>query len=424
MHNIAVIAMLNFITLLIQAAPIGWARATYSVPRSSSVMVSVHHLGDMTAEQARDSANQSSYNLGDSLFARVLKLPVPNTDLDKTTVGKPGDLATFSHLRPKPLLPRQAQRLSTNRVASPMARYCQQVHRRWTSYGIFRKASQEHSVRSMQDDMDWTDVAYVVENLQGIWEDDVGLKIVIIGKKVQFTDGTNAWPLEITAAGKLTLRGAEFVGTPDQPRWRFPNGMERYWSRPEPVTPEQESWKRAFLEYKELQVQLLRQLWAAASAEDFKEAARLRTAYTEGGTSIPAEASLAQQARLFAGRRLVPGVCFKHSKYGYRGVIIGCEPWCNAPVAWRANMGIANLPRGEQQPFYHCLADMRDRPGQTTFVAEENLVPSAEAFPIEHPFVGELLIQCDEIQGYLPGPMLDEALKQQRVTGEFSLGPD
>eukprot|EP00438_Fugacium_kawagutii_P002043 Skav205100 [mRNA] locus=scaffold2214:185004:194922:+ [translate_table: standard] len=117
---------------------------------------------------------------------------------------------------------------------------------------------------------------------------------------------------------------------------------------------------------------------------------------------------------------------FVHRRYGYRGVVLSCEPWCTANRAWKRMMGVSNLPRGEWQPFYHCLVDERDRPGgQVTFVGEENLTPDDDAaFPVQHPFIEPFLIRCDELKSYLPSPKLEEALSAQRDGDDFRLHPD
>lgn len=275
---------------------------------------------------------------------------------------------------------------------------------------------------SAQGDPGQLDLEVLMVRLQGLWEDDVGNTVTIVGNEAHFSDGSGTWQVAKTKTGGLVLRGTQFVGTPDEPQWRFPNGVVRCWARPAIVPPEQEIWADVFRSYKDQQMQLRRRVWASVIAEDFDEAGELQTAWAEGGNSIPLGGSLEQQARLHAGRLLVPGVCFVHRRYGYRGVIIACEPWCAATAVWRGAMGVANLPRGEQQPFYHCLVDTRDRPGgQTTFVGEENLEPSAQAFPVQHPGVASLLIHCDELLGYLPSPSLDDRLRQQRSSGNFVL---
>jgi len=38
-----------------------------------------------------------------------------------------------------------------------------------------------------------------------------------------------------------------------------------------------------------------------------------------------------------------------------------------------------------------------------------------EAFPLKGPLVSQLLHECDEIRGYLPGSTLKEAVRRQRT---------
>merc|ERR1712083_867876 len=103
----------------------------------------------------------------------------------------------------------------------------------------------------------------------------------------------------------------------------------------------------------------------------------------------------------------VIGACLVHRKFRYRGIILACEPWCTAPTAWRAQMGVASLARGESQPFYHCLVDERDRPGgQVTFVAEENVELSEVAFPVQSRASDVLFVRCEALGGYLPNATL------------------
>eukprot|EP00913_Durusdinium_trenchii_P014351 g13461.t1 len=126
-----------------------------------------------------------------------------------------------------------------------------------------------------------------------------------------------------------------------------------------------------FLDYKSQRQQLRRQLWSAEVAGESERAAALQALWDTGQVQseegLPEE--LEQQARLLAGRHLVPreeeeeqlvdrcvpGTCFVHRRYGYRGVVLCCEPWCTAAKAWKRMMGVAKLPRGELQPFYHCF---------------------------------------------------------------------
>lgn len=259
----------------------------------------------------------------------------------------------------------------------------------------------------------------IFDDLQGHWEDDVGNEIEVSGDTALFSDGSGAWPISETANG-LELRGTRLISSPDKPLWQFPNGVLRRWIRPTPVAPEDTEWEEVFHQCKAELLTIRRQLWASVSMEDFAEASALRDSWDAGGT-LPQNCSLEQQARLAAGRRLVTGVCFVHRKFNYRGVIVACEPWCNASSAWRERMGVATLPRGETQPFYHCLVDDRDRPGGTaTFVSEENIVPDASSFSVQNWLVDALLVPCKELGGYLPSPRLDVALQQQRRRGRFN----
>ncbi|CAG9462545.1 unnamed protein product [Pedinophyceae sp. YPF-701] len=86
------------------------------------------------------------------------------------------------------------------------------------------------------------------------------------------------------------------------------------------------------------------------------------------------------------------GTVMRHARYGYRGVITGWDERCEASRDWIRGMGVGQLQRGESQPFYHVLVDVRDRPGpQSTYVAEDN-VSVAQSWArvplVLHPDVG------------------------------------
>jgi len=259
----------------------------------------------------------------------------------------------------------------------------------------------------------------LLDDLQGSWEDDVGNEIEVSGDLAKFSDGSGTWKIE-SAGESLRLRGTQLIGTADRPLWRFSNGIVRSWKRPLSLAEHDSDWKDVFFRYKEELLQIRRQMWASISMEDFAEASVLRDSWNAGG-SFPRECTLEQQARLAAGRRLVPGVCFVHRRFKYRGVVLACEPWCTAPGAWRRMMDVASLPRGETQPFYHCCVDDRDRPaGQITFVSEENIEPTDAAFPVQTHIADLFLVPCKELGGYLPGPRLERLLRNQRAKGKFT----
>jgi len=256
-------------------------------------------------------------------------------------------------------------------------------------------------------------------DMQGLWEDDVGNEIKVTGDEAWFSDGSGPWRIE-REGESLSLRGTQFIGSAARPLWRFPNGIVRSWARPLSMAEHDADWKDVFFRYKDELLQIRRRMWASISMEDFELASTLRDSWNAGG-SFPQECTVEQQARLAAGRRLVPGVCFVHRRFGYRGVVISCEPWCTAPAAWRRQMGVASLPRGETQPFYHCAVDERDRPGgQITFVSEENIEPTDSSFPVQSHAADTLLVPCKELGGYLPGPRLETLLRGQRARGKIS----
>ena len=102
------------------------------------------------------------------------------------------------------------------------------------------------------------------------------------------------------------------------------------------------------------------------------------------------------------------GQCMTHKKFGYRGVVVGWDSECRQKEEWcEKHLGGAS----KQQPFYHVLVDVRDRPEpQMTYVAQEDLRPTP-LVPIQHPyfqkasFTGEI----DEDRGtYVPHALLRE----------------
>lgn len=78
------------------------------------------------------------------------------------------------------------------------------------------------------------------------------------------------------------------------------------------------------------------------------------------------------------------GQVFTHRQSGYRGVIIGWDERCKAGDKWVAATRSEALPHGTEQPFYHVLVDVRDRPdARVCYVAQDNIdllinAPAAE----------------------------------------------
>ncbi len=74
-----------------------------------------------------------------------------------------------------------------------------------------------------------------------------------------------------------------------------------------------------------------------------------------------------------------------HVRYGYRGVVVGCDTTCQADDAWYAFQikGKGYKPT-KQQPWYQVLVDDSD---SQTYVAQQNLEPGDSSQLINHPLI-------------------------------------
>jgi hemimethylated DNA binding protein len=266
--------------------------------------------------------------------------------------------------------------------------------------------------------------------LQGDWSDDLGQTIQITGSKVLKENHglKGSWTFD-QIGGSLFLGGARLVGTVDAPVWQFPTGVERHWARHEVFGSGDDAWSRTFLRFKEERLDIRRRLQNAFATQDFEEVIRLKSAWVADQSSTQDVDGIAEDKRLSlsSGRALVPGVCFRHKKLNYRGIILGCEPWCASPAAWRAKY-VPDRPHGEAQPFYYCIVDERDSPGggaQTSFVAQEDmeacLLTSHVTFPVQSTLADNFFVPCNELGGYVPNDKLTASLQKQRADGRFSV---
>ena len=82
-----------------------------------------------------------------------------------------------------------------------------------------------------------------------------------------------------------------------------------------------------------------------------------------------------------AGPRFSPGDLVAHQRYGYRGVVAGCDAECRASESWyESNKTQPDL----DQPWYHVLVDGASH---TTYVAQSNLEPDTLGGRVEHPLL-------------------------------------
>ncbi|MCZ6786657.1 MAG: heat shock protein HspQ [Planctomycetota bacterium] len=84
------------------------------------------------------------------------------------------------------------------------------------------------------------------------------------------------------------------------------------------------------------------------------------------------------------GPRFSPGDLVAHKRYGYRGVIAGCDSTCRASEDWYWSN--ASQP-DRSQPWYHVLVHGGRH---TTYVAQENLDPYEGGEQVVHPLTQEL----------------------------------
>lgn len=250
----------------------------------------------------------------------------------------------------------------------------------------------------------------LIRSLQGQWEDNRGLVINVDGREVDFNDGHGAWLIEVGETG-LELRGASLEGgLPDLPVWSLSDGYQVCWTRPDPAQLSDNEWPDHFLGFKTVRL-LLRRKLAEAMAVNDTESVKVLEAAWKGNLGIPLGASLERQARLMAGRFLVPGVIVRLRKHSCSGVILACEPWVGARLARRLIAG----PGSRLEPLYHVLLDERAVAGdRTTLVPESEIEACDDAYPLKAgPQLGRLMIPNRELRGYLPGKEVMDALKRQ-----------
>jgi len=79
--------------------------------------------------------------------------------------------------------------------------------------------------------------------------------------------------------------------------------------------------------------------------------------------------------------RFAPGDLVRHSRYGYRGVVVDLDAKCRAADAWY----YANQTQPDRdQPWYHVLVHGRDI---STYAAQDSLNPDLLGEPVSHPWI-------------------------------------
>jgi heat shock protein HspQ len=105
----------------------------------------------------------------------------------------------------------------------------------------------------------------------------------------------------------------------------------------------------------------------------------------------------------FAGPpvRFMPGQLVRHKRYGYLGVVVDFDPFCEAPESWYQNN---QTQPDRHQPWYHVLIDGGSH---ITYAAQTSLDEAERAVPIEHPLVDAFFSEfngCCYVRNNRPWP--------------------
>jgi len=85
--------------------------------------------------------------------------------------------------------------------------------------------------------------------------------------------------------------------------------------------------------------------------------------------------------------RFQSGQVIRHKRYGYRGVIVSSDAYCQATDSWYYGNQTQPDP---QQPWYHVLMHGAD---QVTYVAQINLMQDDSNEKVDHPLLSYFFTQ-------------------------------
>ena len=87
------------------------------------------------------------------------------------------------------------------------------------------------------------------------------------------------------------------------------------------------------------------------------------------------------------------GQIVRHKKHPFRGVVFDVDPEFDNTEEWYNSIP-AEIRPSREQPFYHLLAENEDS-FYTAYVSQQNLIPDADAGPIEHPDITDMFDDFD-----------------------------
>ncbi len=85
------------------------------------------------------------------------------------------------------------------------------------------------------------------------------------------------------------------------------------------------------------------------------------------------------------------GDVVRHKMFEFRGVIFDIDPVFANSEEWYESIP-EHIRPAREQPYYHLLAE-NDDSSYTAYVSQQNLLPDADAGPVDHPNVAELFQQ-------------------------------
>eukprot|EP00930_Biecheleria_cincta_P098977 TRINITY_DN9062_c0_g1_i1.p1 TRINITY_DN9062_c0_g1~~TRINITY_DN9062_c0_g1_i1.p1 ORF type:complete len:367 (+),score=62.99 TRINITY_DN9062_c0_g1_i1:60-1103(+) len=265
-----------------------------------------------------------------------------------------------------------------------------------------------------------------VKMLEGTWVDEAGLEIRVCGGLAHYgNEAGQAHALSTGSDGDVCLRDGRLTLHDDLPVWDF-GSVQQKWVRAKPKLHNNNSWEDYFRRYKSERLNVRRQLHRVYEKLDLEKIPLMQSAW-QGGMGFAMVIPQEHRQRLLEGKFIVPGSCVLHHKLRYRAVVLACEPWCTATPEWRAShLSSRSLRWGEEQPFYHCIVDERDRDSseeldQVAFLAEEEIQSSDFAFPVQSSLQFSLLLHSEVLGAYLPNKGLVEALQAQRLGRAFKV---
>lgn len=91
--------------------------------------------------------------------------------------------------------------------------------------------------------------------------------------------------------------------------------------------------------------------------------------------------------------RFYPGQIVEHRRFSYRGVIYQVDEEFSLTEDWYREMASSRPPK--DRPWYGVLVDQT---GDTTYVAERNLMLSSDNTQIEHPYLGFYFEKFDGVK--------------------------